>query len=140
MFTPPPCFWRRLHDRRTHSRKRIAAAECAAPVRRATLDRIFRERIERTVKRTQASGFPDVGASFGRVGAVGRAIPGHMLPGHTLPGQALPGQTVSGQARSGAEALELADQRMYRQKAARGKKQKEDACRRGPAGQLKEEV
>ncbi|WP_407568664.1 diguanylate cyclase domain-containing protein [Deinococcus altitudinis] len=67
------------------------------PPDEATLDRIIRERIGRTVKGTQASGFPGVDASFGWA----------MVPGHAL---------------SGTEALELADQRMYGQKTERGRR------------------
>ena len=72
------------------------------PPDEATLDRIFRERIERTVKQTRAGGFPDVGASFGWA-------------------------SVPGQALSGVQALELADQRMYLQKAGRGRRSVADA-------------
>ncbi|MGY2895030.1 diguanylate cyclase domain-containing protein [Deinococcus sp. UYEF24] len=72
------------------------------PPDEATLDRIIRERIGRTVKGTQASGFPGVDASFGWA----------VVPEQTAPGQVL----------SATEALELADQRMYVQKTERGRR------------------
>ena len=82
------------------------------PPDEATLDRIIRERIGRTVKRTQAGGFPSVDASLGWAS----------VSGQQQAGTASSGPVVPGAGSAGTEALELADQRMYQQKASRGRR------------------